>query len=94
MSQILIDRELLQRILDIHFELEAASRAYLGVQQKAQLKTSGQPIIHHYVNEVKAEKVKVLSETQGLRSALRNMVQTKDDAAFLAELVPKFYPNR
>ena len=93
MSQIMIDRELLQRILDVYFELEAENRAYLGVQQEAQLKTSGQPTIHYYVNAVKTKKVKELSEIQGLRLALRDMVQTKDDAVFLAELVPKFYPN-
>jgi hypothetical protein len=92
--QILIDRELLQQILDEVFDLEAENRAYFGMQQKMQLRSRAQNKVAQYVAAVQEEKAKELSETEGLRTVLRDQVQTQGDAAFLARLVPRFSPRR
>ena len=94
MSQILIDRELLQRILDVYFEIDAENRAYLGIQQKAQLTTNDQGAIHRYTALLEAKTAQELSGTQGLQTALRDQVQTQDAASFLCRLVPRFCSDR
>jgi hypothetical protein len=95
MSKITIARELLQQILDEFFELEAENRAYFGMWQKMRLygPEQNQPGLHKYNDEIQVQKAKELSGKANLRTALRAQVQSQDDAAFLAKLVPQFSPD-
>ncbi len=94
MSKIMMDRKLLQQILDEFLDLEAENRAYLGLQQKMQLRSPNQNKVAQYIAAVEEEKAKELSGTEGLRTAVRDQVQTEDDAAFLAKLIPRLSPRR
>jgi hypothetical protein len=88
MSTILIDRKLLQKVLDAYFEADAESRAYLGMFQSSALKHP--ELANQYFDQQEQQKHKELSQTEGLRTALREKVRTEFDAAFLEELVPAF----
>lgn len=89
MSQILIDRELLQQILDEFLDMDAEVRAYFGIQQKMHLYYRNPSAIAKYAAAVEDSKKEELAGTEGLHTGLREMVQTEADAAFLAKLLPR-----
>jgi len=91
MSQLLIDRELLQRILDSHFELEAENRAYLGF---AQFGIRKNPVAgQRYFETLAEQKAKELSQMEGHYRILKETLSGQDDDAFLASLSAKFPPR-
>jgi hypothetical protein len=95
MSRILVDRDLLQRVLDVYFDLESENRAYFGIWQSMQLygPSEIQAGLQKYHAQVQVEKAKELSGTEGVRSALREKVRAEDDASFLPKLISRFAPR-
>ena len=89
MSDVLIDRELLQRFVDKHFELVAENAAYLNLMNRARI---DQPdVAHRYVTARLDETEKQLPQTQGLRKFLTKTLAAEDDDAFrkaLSDLLP------
>jgi hypothetical protein len=97
-SNILIDRDLLQRILDAYFDELAENQAYFLIEQRVELYDSdpirARAFRHRYRQEIEKEKVKALSENEGLRIALRDQTRTEADASFLSKLWPPFASDR
>ena len=95
MNQIPIDRDLLQRILDAYFDLDADNRAYFGIWQEMKRNGSDQiqRQLDRYNDEVQKEKAKELDANEGLRTAVAGKVQTEADASFLSRLIPRFAPS-
>jgi hypothetical protein len=90
MSNILIDRELLQRLVDRHFELVAENAAYLNLMNRARVGNDPE-VAHRYVTARLQETEKQLLQTQGLRIHLEKMLDDEDDDAFqraLSDLCP------
>jgi len=90
MSQILIDREILQRLLDRHFELTAENAAYLTLMNRARM--DNPEAAHRYVTLRLDETEKQLSQTQGHRNHLSQALSAEDDDAFrlaLSHLCPR-----
>ena len=88
MPQILIDRELLQRILDDYFESEADRRAHLAIAQRGVQKHP--EASHAYFEAHARECEQQLSQTEGFRDSLSDQLRTQDDDAFLAALNAQF----
>ena len=92
MSQILIDRDLLQRILDAYFDAETDRRAHFGIAHRGQLlhPENGRRYFDAHALELEKER----SESQYQQNSLHDQLQTQDDAAFLAELEATFPQKR
>jgi hypothetical protein len=97
MSTILIDRDLLQRILDAYFDEYAENQAYFLIEQRAELYNPdperARQMRQQYRQRVENEKAQISSEKMGLRIGLREKVLTEADASFLPKLWPPFAPR-
>ena len=87
MSRISIDRELLQDLLDAYFYMAAENRAYLGMAQSANLKHPAMG--RQYFDQHERETEKELSQTEGERNGLIDLLLAQDDDAFLSVLRSK-----
>jgi hypothetical protein len=96
MSQITIDRELLQRVLDAYFQEWADARAHLGLAQKLDMKRPDAG--RQYFDIHKQEATKELSQDAGNITRLRETLRDGDDEAFVSVLKARFpapsYPVR
>jgi hypothetical protein len=87
LSQISIDRELLEHILDAYFYMEAENRAYLGMFQAGARRN---PLAaKQYFDQLESETGKELSQTEGFHKRLIDQLRTQDDGTFLAALKNK-----
>jgi hypothetical protein len=86
MSQMLIDRELLQELLDAYFEFRADAQAYLGLQQHTAVRQRDSRPLNAFLQALDDEKKRQQPEIQGMRQRLQGTLAAGDDAAFLLAL--------
>jgi len=90
-SQILIDREILRRMVEKHFELEVDNRAYRALLQRALLSNPGPAgLMDQFLHD---EREKQSAQYAGSLRLLRDTQAAEDDAAFLRLLSSQF-PSR
>jgi hypothetical protein len=92
MSQITLDRELLQRVLDEYFKEWAEARAHLGMAQTMNHKRPdvGQRYFDVHERRTKEE----LSQEEGIRTRLSETLRTEDYEGFLYALKARFPASR
>jgi len=90
MSQISIDRELLQRIINEYFELKIEVRGYRGLQQHTAVRQRDPAPLARFLEFLEEEKELERSQNQGIRERLQNTLASEDDAAFLHALGAEF----
>jgi hypothetical protein len=91
MPDILIDRELLQRILDRCFELDIDNRAHRAMVSRASAKNPG--MAAQYAAFVTEEIAVQQNSFEGTRRILLDSLASGDDAAFRRTLVGLFPPR-
>jgi hypothetical protein len=91
MSQILIDRDLLQRMLDRFFELDADVRAHRWIVTQAGVKNPS--VWARYGDEHQKRAAEELAQMGGLPERLRETLVSEDDDAFRRTLYDQF-PGR
>ncbi|MGA8911078.1 MAG: hypothetical protein WB524_25955 [Acidobacteriaceae bacterium] len=92
MSQVLIDGELVWRIMEAHFELDADNRAYRKLASKASM--TNFPAAQRFVEHQAAEAKKELSHFANHLKTLRSCLDSEDDAGVQSFLRSHFPEDR
>ena len=90
MSQILIDCDLLQHIVEKYFQLEAENRAYFSLAFRGAVDKPGLHL--QYVEAHATEAIREKEQTEGQRSILRGNLDAQDAVAVhqtLSALFPR-----
>jgi hypothetical protein len=89
---ILIDRGLLERIMDKYFQIEAENRAYFSLASRAAAGKPGDAWLR-YAEAQKLEAAEQKKQSDGHRSILRDNLAVQDDDGVRGLLLTLF-PNR
>ena len=91
MSEILIDRNLLQRILDAHLELEVEARAFRKMRNQFGIGNADRLLQFGQAHQEASREQR--SQIEGIYRALREALDCQDDTAVLYRLSTLFPPR-
>lgn len=91
MSQILIDRDVLQRLLDEHLELEIEARSFRTLRNRSAWKNL--PLVLQFEEARAAEKSAQRVQIQGTYRIMKDCLADGDDNSFQTALASLF-PHR
>lgn len=92
MADILIDRELLQRLLKEHLELEVEARGFRALRNRFGIGNAGPALVYAKAHQEASERERV--GIQGTYLALRKALADEDDTLALSLLSVLFPPRR
>jgi hypothetical protein len=87
-----IDRELLQRILEKHFQLEAENRAYFALAMRASVGKPSDAWLR-YAEAHAAEAIREKKQSEGHRKILHDNLASRDDDG-VRRLLSTLFPGR